>query len=257
LTGQDCRVLELPVLALACRLLGHEESVIYGLQLTLETEWEERPVLVEEGVVVLPIAGTDGSQAVTVDCPCGGIGAIVFADPARQSLMKMETRQIQIVVVEMQILLYVEFTFQETHDQVVHCERTGDVVGSIGIIDGTVLPLEELAEVAAVADPLILYGFGWLTHPFGAGGQIRRSHVTAERETHQRLIALFDPFVANANDGIGSRVILENAYQFCQATAVACGHAIDLIENNTESTMAFGTEIVADILGVKERLDEV
>jgi hypothetical protein len=74
--------------------------------------------------------------------------------------------------------------------------------------------------------------------------------MAAECEAHEGLIALLDPFVADTDDRIGALVVLENADEFAEASAVAGGHAIDFVENNTESTVPLGAEEVGYIIGM-------
>ncbi len=257
LTGQDRRVLELPGTCLRGEgegLLCGKQTVVDGLEFALERQGEERPVLVEEGVVVLAIGGRNGGQTVPIDLPSVVAGVVVGGNPVGECLVEVEAGKIEIVVVELEVLLDVQFAAEELEDKVLDGERAGDLVGFRG---DAVVPLPEFAEIALMACPEGGEFLDGATEPGCAGGDIRGGDVVTEGNAHQLVVLFVGPFIGDTDDCVGTGVGFEDGYEFREAAFGAGGHSVDFVEDHAEGAVSFGAEEVADVVGMKERLDEV
>jgi hypothetical protein len=155
-----------------------------------------------------------------------------------------------------ELFLEIELSFKKPHDEILDRHRTGDVVRCVGFGTGAFGPLEEFAEIAVVSGPERFDCGDFFTHPGSAACDIRWIDLTTETDSDQRLVSFLLPFIRNTDDGVGTFVVFENSDQLGETPAISRGHAVDFVEDDSQGTMPFGSEKVADVRGVQQRFDE-
>lgn len=211
----------------------------------------------KEGVIILAVACGNRGQAVAVQGPRGGTGSIVFANPIGQRLVEMEARQIEIVVVQVQLFLKIQLAFEEAHHEILDRHRTCNVIRRVGFGTGSLGPLNEFSQITLVTGPEGFQIGDGFAHPLGTTYDVRWVHLAAKANPHEGLVPFLLPFIGDANNGIGALVILENPKQLRESAAISGGHAVDFIEDNAEGAMSLRSEKVTHIGRIQKGFDEL